>query len=173
MEINSNMTNGVIGDFGMQLGSSGMDSFSKNIQEQIANKQKEILDNVYVFGWKVDTCTDSRAINIASFVSKDKFHDSMLCPRLDLGKSEELNLYEMLWSFSEYNGVSTKATLNYDNSSVKINFYPRFWHGYLLFLKPLLVFFDFHGIRYINLMFQLGLLFFILYLMYERLGFKI
>lgn len=44
MEINSNMGNGAIKGFGMQMGKVGMDSFSKNIQSQIANKQKEMQE---------------------------------------------------------------------------------------------------------------------------------
>ena len=35
--------------------------------------------------------------------------------------------------------------------------YPRYWHGYLLFLKPLLCFFNYGNIRYIMMFIQMGL----------------
>lgn len=44
MEINNNMGNGAIRGFGMPMGKTGVDSFSKNIQSQIANKQREMQE---------------------------------------------------------------------------------------------------------------------------------
>lgn len=35
--------------------------------------------------------------------------------------------------------------------------YPRYWHGYLVFLKPLLFFFSYPAIRYIIMFLQFGL----------------
>lgn len=44
MEINNNMGNGAMKGFGMPMGKTGVDSFTKNIQSQIANKQREMQE---------------------------------------------------------------------------------------------------------------------------------
>lgn len=46
--------------------------------------------------------------------------------------------------------------------------YPRYWHGYLVILKPLLLFFDVADIRIMNMFLQLSLLFYIFYLMLKK-----
>ena len=43
--------------------------------------------------------------------------------------------------------------------------YPRYWHGYLLIVKPLLLFFDYQTIRILNLCFQFAVVIFICVLM--------
>ena len=49
--------------------------------------------------------------------------------------------------------IQIYAEKNTDNlKSVK---YGRYWHGYLVFLKPLLLFFDYGEIRYINMFVQM------------------
>lgn len=51
----------------------------------------------------------------------------------------------------------------------KIDFtYGRYWHGYLVFLKPLLVFFNYGEIRYLNMAFQFILIFLIMYLLAKQ-----
>lgn len=42
--------------------------------------------------------------------------------------------------------------------------YGRYWHGYLVYLKPLLMFFNYQQIRYILILIQLSLVLFLLYL---------
>lgn len=44
MEISNTMGGGAVKGFGMQMGQPSMDSFSKNIQSRIANKQKEMQE---------------------------------------------------------------------------------------------------------------------------------
>lgn len=46
--------------------------------------------------------------------------------------------------------------------------YMRYWHGYLLFLKPLLLVMDYSGIRILNLMLQTGLFILLLFLIKRR-----
>lgn len=48
------------------------------------------------------------------------------------------------------------------------NEYNRYWHGYLIFLKPFLYFSDYIHIRYVNIVFQPLLVVLIIYLMYKR-----
>ena len=45
--------------------------------------------------------------------------------------------------------------------------YPRYWHGYLIIMKPLLFFFNLHQIRWINLFLQSALTVYLLYLLYH------
>lgn len=47
--------------------------------------------------------------------------------------------------------------------------YPRYWHGYLIFMKPLLFLFNLHQIRWINLFLQSALAIYLLYLLYHTL----
>lgn len=127
-----------------------------NAVEVIVSSMMEVP---YSFdGYAIDSFTDSLMLNNASFVGRDAFYDALMNPRVEYGKGHEENLYISL----------QKPSL----VGAYIFEYPRYWHGYLLFLKPLLVFFDLSEIRIINLIFQAGLLLVILYLMYKRLGFK-
>jgi hypothetical protein len=57
------------------------------------------------------------------------------------------------------------------NRSRGIVYYSRYWHGYLLYLKPLLLFFDIGDIRVINTILQLALIMILFYLMISR-GYK-
>ena len=126
----------------------------------------------------VDIATDARMLNEAAFLGiSDK--DFLLNPRIHYVEfplfSLDISMDKTGW---ERLNIKKLPRFIYQNiwtrpeGKVWVDFYPRFWHGYLLFLKPLLMFFDLQGIRYINLLFQCGLLCAILYLMYKRLGFK-
>ncbi|MBO6114120.1 MAG: hypothetical protein J6P57_03575 [Lachnospiraceae bacterium] len=50
--------------------------------------------------------------------------------------------------------------------------YPRYWHGYEIILKPLLLFFNVHEIRILNMFFQLLFLSLCIMLIAEKLGKK-
>ena len=114
---------------------------------------------VKIPGMFFDTWTDSRMLNAAGFPGyKGPFEDSLFNYRAHYFGPPYLSL-----------SVVAKGGMIMGAWAVD---YARFWQGYLIFLKPLLVFFDLVGIRYINLVFQLGLLVAILCLMYKRLGFK-
>lgn len=55
-----------------------------------------------------------------------------------------------------------------NNSFIYI--YPRYWHGYLVFLKPMLEFFKIKTLREINAFFQFWLMVVVSFLTYKRLG---
>ena len=123
----------------------------------------DVSQKVYdlsLYGLATDWFTDPLILNNASFLGKNAFLDAILNPRVEKEAPEDQWL-----NFRLAVNVSSLAEF-------RVVPYPRFWHGYLLFLKPLLVFFDLGGIRYINLVLQLSLLLIILYLMYKRLGFR-
>ena len=71
----------------------------------------------------------------------------------------------MVQSLNDYaNDVSAKEDQRYEIS------YPRYWHGYLVILKPLLLLFNVSEIRMINLVLQGGLLLLVLFLIRKRMG---
>lgn len=73
---------------------------------------------------------------------------------------------------TEYHGENpVKSLTNYANdvqADVYNVSYSRYWHGYLVILKPLLLFFDVADIRMINMIVQMVLLCYILYLMIKK-----
>ena len=110
-------------------------------------------------GMYFDTWTDSRMINMASFLGQyGAFKDSLLAPR-------------MHYDFIPYINVLCAVKSN-NTDGGEIRYYPRFWQGWLIFLKPLLIFFDLAQIRIINGIVQLMLLMFVLFLMYKKLGIR-
>ena len=50
--------------------------------------------------------------------------------------------------------------------------YPRYWHGYLAFIKPLLLLFNYQEIRLLNYFLQFSLLMYIFYLMLNKIDKK-
>lgn len=80
--------------------------------------------------------------------------------------------YMMQISASNYNASAIfKAMLNPIDS--QNNFYPRYWHGYTIFLKPLLYFFDVNQIKFINAFLQIILLAFVSFKIYKIFGLKL
>lgn len=51
-----------------------------------------------------------------------------------------------------------------------INCYPRYWHGYMIFLKPLLCIFDIAQIRLLMMCLVLGITGITCVIVYRRLG---
>lgn len=68
-------------------------------------------------------------------------------------------------SLNDYaNDVAGKEAVRYEME------YPRYWHGYLVILKPLLLFFDIGEIRMFNMVIQGALLLLLLYLADKKVG---
>lgn len=93
-----------------------------------------------VFSWmtsKIDNYTDSiMLLEAANPSSGSAINDAMNVPRGDIG---ELDPYDTI--VSHYvDGNAYDETITYS----------RYWHGYLIFLKPLLQFLDYRAIRIIN-----------------------
>lgn len=58
------------------------------------------------------------------------------------------------------------------DAQASVGTYARYWHGYLLFLKPLLLLFDVGDMRIMNMMLCLGLSFLLIIRIRQRLGRK-
>lgn len=69
---------------------------------------------------------------------------------------------------ADKNPTESLISIYLNNSEKKEIMYERYWHGYLVFLKPLLVFFDYGEIRFLNMAFQLALMFSVMYLLTKR-----
>ena len=94
---------------------------------------------------QLDNCTDAIMLGTAIYPGKGEGY----IERAILGERIEYNSENPVQSLNDYvNNVAGKAELE------QISGYARYWHGYLLFLKPLLIFFDYGDIRYLNMFLQ-------------------
>lgn len=110
-------------------------------------------------GSKIDNFSTSIMLNNAAFLGRDNpFYDSLTNPRTEY--SNPSNQISALF-------LSIKET-SLDNATIKE--YPRYWHGYLTILKPLLIFFDISAIRIINFILQFSLLILATFLIYKHLN---
>ena len=90
-------------------------------------------------------------------MGKNAFEDALFNPRVEPA------------NFNQYANLLIELHMQtLDNENVEN--YGRYWHGHLLFLKPLFVFFTLAQIKYLNLFLQVVLLAVILWMMYKRLG---
>lgn len=130
---------------------------------RVSVSEVDVSKRVYdlsLYGLTTDWFTDPLMLNNASFLGRNPFFDAILNPRAEKVTAEDQwRNFQLAVNASSLRGFHIVP-------------YPRFWHGYLLFLKPLLVFFDLEGIRCIHLIVQLSLLAAVLFLMYKRLGFR-
>lgn len=94
---------------------------------------------------QLDNCTDAIMLGTAIYPGKEEGYIA----RAMLGERIEYSGEDPVRSLNDYaNNVAGKAELEH------ISGYARYWHGYLLFLKPLLIFFDYGDIRYLNMFLQ-------------------
>ena len=90
--------------------------------------------------WQSDNFTSAIMLNIMGTSSPGSMNDALLAPRVVVGSSlEDMSL----------NSLSVVADGATENTPI-LN-YPRYWHGYEILLKPLLVFFNINQIRQIAL----------------------
>ena len=135
------------------------DKISKNVKESFMSIQTnpDYL-NYGIIKARPDYYTDFLILNIASLrTTSSPFEASILAPRYAGYKHIDLNL-----------AVSLMSDIAPQSDSVAS--YPRYWHGYLVMLKPLLLFFNINIIRGINYTLQTMLLAFALFLLYKRLN---
>jgi len=140
---------------------------TQSIRENALKSTQTFLKRGDIYVWpkniagnKIDNYTSALMLNMASFPSLyPAYKEALLNP------------------YIKYNSTSRAAELFYatqENNPPKeiITYYARYWHGYLIFIKPLLTFNDIIQIRIINAFFQIILLLCTLYLIYKRLNIK-
>ena len=113
----------------------------------------------YAEGYKasiLDNYTEILMLLEAIYPSENPLADSMLVPHIEYKERADIEL-------------SLAAYLNADEtvSPVKMD-YPRYWHGYLVILKPLLFFLSLSDIRMLGIALQLILIFVLLRLMRDN-----
>lgn len=69
---------------------------------------------------------------------------------------------------SEWNHGLAFAQGEYDGQSFTCDSYERYWHGYLVLLKPLLVLFTYQDLIYLNILLQFVLMFLLLGMLRKR-----
>lgn len=128
-----------------------------------ARRSTEIYDyeGVYpqlMWGYKMsqlDNCTDATMLLNAIYEGKQ----SVIERAMQVYRTE----------YKEEHQVKSLTNLANDVKAETYNVaYPRYWHGYLVILKPLLLFFDVADIRIMNMFLQMSLLFYIFYLMMKK-----
>lgn len=85
--------------------------------------------------------------------------------------------YSMMNPYISYDGINPQEAVlmqshGTDTASYE-SFYPRYWHGYLLFVKPLLMVLDLGDLRVLNMILVMGLSFLLLVRTRQRLGRKV
>lgn len=101
----------------------------------------------------------------------DNFTDSVML--LHAGyKGNEGILEKALADYKVVNGngemiASLVSYVTEDTKTFQKENYAWYWHGYLVVLKPLLVFFDYNEIRMLNYFLQMVLLFYLLYKLHQ------
>lgn len=93
----------------------------------------------------LDNYTDGLMLNISYTETKDGVKDILLGTHVEVdGKNPMESLYEVI---------------ALSNDDYKVKNYGRYWHGYQVFLRPLLCVFTYSDIRQMNMILQLVLVF--------------
>lgn len=97
----------------------------------------------------LDVYTDGMIMNEAYTYGEDGITDIFLNPYMVVDGTNPVNsLYEVV---------------ALANDHYEIHHYGRYWHGYLVIIRPLLLFFHYTDIRRLNMMLQIFLVFFFLW----------
>lgn len=90
---------------------------------------------------QLDNFTDAIMLSKATYpASKSKMKDAMLNPS---------------YYYKNRNPVQSLIDQLKETKNFTIGHYPRYWHGYLVVLKPLTMFFDIAYIRLLNMLLQM------------------
>lgn len=109
---------------------------------------------------QLDNFTDSLMINNAIFLGRDSVvYDAMTNPFVT---------YDDLAAWTE----CMIRTAGQDNQEGRINDYARYWHGYLVWLKPMLMIFTMSDIRVLSMCFQFIVLVGVILELYKAGGYR-
>lgn len=129
---------------------------TEKIRRNVAASGEQVSSEGCYYQWakgyknaQTDTYTDASLILNAMYPgSGSPVRDAMNAPRILYGEDD--------------NEASVGKLANGVQADTHEVFYGRYWHGILIFLKPLLLFFDLADIRMITMMVQFLLLFLVL-----------
>jgi hypothetical protein len=137
------------------------DKIKHNVAQSFDTLSSEGIVTVWnenITGSYIDNFTTALMFNIASFSGPQSLKEKVLLnPRVE---------YE---NQSKIQDLAVSLT---DNPTVfnHITFWGRYWHGYLIFLKPLLIFCDYTQLRFLNFLGQSILFLLVCYALYTQLG---
>lgn len=92
-----------------------------------------------VMGGKLDTFTDALMLLTASYEDDNSIYTKSLLNKRYFNK--ELGTDQLLYQMGRN---------PFDNQNLAVESYARYWHGYLVVMKPLLMIIDYNGLRFIN-----------------------
>lgn len=134
----------------------------ENVKESLVVLNKEGVYPRFFFndeGSQLDNFTDTLMLNTAVYSDGDTAVKSAMKNSNAYTDNEDDNEIDELFAY-----------LN--NEKIKISEYSRYWHGYLVLLKPLLFFFNYSQIRYLNIFVLVGLFISVNILIKNRIGTK-
>ena len=144
-----------------------MNNIRNNIKESITVYESERAPR--------DKPTITPGLEIGKF---DDYTDSIILRECMYTGDESIIYNSMMnyrWSFDEIDGQVDNLIASVDDEKVKdankID-YARYWNGYLVYMKPLLLFFNVSEIRIINMILQLLLVCIVIIGLEKRLGFR-
>ena len=108
---------------------------------------------------RLDNYTDALMLNLA--ISSDTKHplsSAMLNPYYDNDDEDVAK------------SVNTERVAHGQTNGLEKRFYGRYWQGYLLTLKPMLILFSLHGLRIVNCLLMLLLSLATLWLIWQKIG---
>lgn len=130
-------------------------TIEKNISKsiEIFKKEEKYESDIYGYiGTNLDNFTDAIMLQNASYTGDETIVD------------KAMNVYR--YQNDENPGDSLIEQIN-NNNKEKVA-YSRYWHGYLIILKPLLTIFSYNDIRFINTIIQPLLIISVAYMLLKR-----
>ena len=154
-----------------------------SIQKNISKSADILCDQGYGFAKKslgrvifIHNHTDALMLNIIYSTNPDKKLESILINKRNYNPKVKAPLIK------EYNGNLIPVGDTYDlpselfktvnNEKLPVIEYMKYWHGYIIILKPLLLFLDITGIRILITFIILTSLLFLCYLIYKEIDWK-
>ena len=133
-------------------------------QEMRLRKNNENIPTWWEVMTRRDLFTDSIMLGIVAYdLDHDIVEKSLNTKLFAAGKGERLG-----------NTVQTlQRKLNGDVEGLRVFDYGRYWHGYLVFLRPLLVLFDYNSIITLNYIILDGLLIWLTFMLYRVFNWKL
>lgn len=139
-------------------------SIKQNIDKTLVTLKKEGTYPSFGLPWRqivLDNFTDSLMLNTAYSVDSTKPTKSALVNIRYEGKVDNLNQ------------ISNLEKLHLHNKDIEQVGYERYWHGYLIYLRPLLTFFSYSIIRIIISIFLYSSFIIFIYSSWKKLGKKV
>ncbi|MBP5500774.1 MAG: hypothetical protein J6Y05_08755 [Bacteroidales bacterium] len=108
---------------------------------------------------RLDNYTDALMLNLAiSSDTKHPLRSAMLNPYYDNDDEDVAK------------SVNTERVAHGQTNGLEKRFYGRYWQGYLVTLKPMLILFSLHGLRIVNCLLMLLLSLATLWLIWQKIG---